>query len=339
MVNTEIRLYYILYTIYYILCSQRWRSSIQSAKTRLGADCGSDHELLIAKFRLKLKKVEKTTRPFRYDLNQIPYDYIVEVRNRFKGLDLIECLMNYGWRFMTLYRRQESRPSPWKRNAKWLSEEALQIAVKRREMKIKGEKERYTPLIAEFQRIARRAKKGFLSDQCKEIEENNRMGKTRDLFKKTRDTKGTFRAKMGSIKERNGRDTTEAEDIKKRWQEYTEELYKKHLHDPDNHSGVITHLEPDILECEVKWALGNITTNKASGGDGIPVELFQILKDDSVKVLHSICQQIWKIQQWPQDWKRSVFIPIPKKGNAKECSNYCTIALISQASKVMLKIL
>ena len=145
---------------------------------------------------------------------------------------------------------------------------------------------------AEFQRIVRRDKKYFLSDQCKEIEENNRMGKTRDLFKKIRDTKGMFHAKMGSIKDRNGRDLTEAEDIKKRWQEYTEELYKKDLHDPDNHDGVITHLEPDILECEVKWPLGTITTNKVSGGDGIPVELFQILKDDAVKVLHSICQQI-----------------------------------------------
>ena len=165
------------------------------------------------------------------------------------------------------------------------------------------------------------------------------MGKTRDLFKKIRDTKGIFHAKMGSIKDRNGMDLTEAEDIKKRWQEYTEELYKKDLHDQDNHDGVITDLEPDILECEVKWALESITTNKASGGDGIPVELFQILKDDAVKVLHSICQQIWKTQQWPQDWKRSVFIPIPKKGNAKECSNYRTIALISHASKVMLKIL
>ena len=144
---------------------------------------------------------------------------------------------------------------------------------------------------------------------------------------------------MGTIKDRNRMDLTEAEDIKKRWQEYTEELYKKGLHDPDNHSGVITHLEPDILECEVMWAIGSITKNKASGGDGIPVELFQILKDDAVKVLHSICQQIWKTQQWPQDWKRSVFIPIPKKGNAKECSNYCTIALISYTSKVMLKIL
>ena len=165
------------------------------------------------------------------------------------------------------------------------------------------------------------------------------MGKTRDLFKKIRDTKGTFHAKMGSIKDRNGMDLTEAEEIKKKWQEYPEELYKKYLHDPDNHNGVITHLEPDILECEVKWPLGSITTNKASRGDEIPVELLQILKDDAVKVLHSICQQIWKTKQWPQDWKRSVFIPIPKKGNAKECSNYHTIVLISHASKVILKIL
>ena len=168
-------------------------------------------------------------------------------------------------------------------------------------MKGKGEKERYTHLNAEFQRIARRDKKAFLSDQCKEIEENNRMGKTRNLFKNIRDTKGTFHAKMDSIKDRNGIDLTEAEDLKKRWQEYTEKLYKKDLHNPDNHNGVITHLETDILDCEVKWALGSITTNKASGGDGIPIELFQILQDDTVKVLHSICQQIWKPQQWPQD--------------------------------------
>ena len=165
------------------------------------------------------------------------------------------------------------------------------------------------------------------------------MRKTRDV-KKIRDTKGTFHGKMGSIKNGNGMDLTEAKDIKKRWQEYTEELYKKYLHDPDDHDGLfITQLEPDILECEVKWALGSITMNKASGGEEIPIELFQILKDDAVKALHSICQQIWKTQQWPQAWKRSVFILIPKKGNAKECSNYHTIALISLALKVMLKIL
>ena len=162
--------------------------------------------------------------------------------------------------------------------AKWLSGEALQIVEKRREAKSKGEKERYRHLNAEFQRIARRDKKAFFSNQCKEIEENNRMGKTRDLFKKIRDTKGTFHAKMGSIKDRNGMDLTDEADINKRWQEYTEELYKKDLHDQDNHDGVITHLEPDILECEVKWALESITMNKASGGDGTSVELFQTLK-------------------------------------------------------------
>ncbi|KAF7242726.1 putative uncharacterized transposon-derived protein F52C9.6, partial [Varanus komodoensis] len=184
------------------------------------------------------------------------------------------------------------------------------------------------------QRIARRDKKAFLNEQCKAIEENNRIGRTRDLFKKIGDMKGMFHAK-----DQNGRDLTEAEEIKKRWQDYTEELYKKELNVPDNHDGVVTDLEPDILECEVKCALGSLSNNTASGGDSIPAELFKILKDDAVKVLHSICQQTWKTQQWPQDWKRSVYIPIPKKDNAKECSNYRTIALISHASKVMLKIL
>ena len=187
------------------------------------------------------------------------------------------------------------------RKARWLSEEALQITEKRKEAKGKGQKEIYIHLNAEFQRIARRDNKAFLSDQCKEIEENNRMGKIRDLFKKIRDTKGPFHTKMGTIKGRHGMDLTEAEDIKEKWQEYTE-LDKKDIHDTENHSVVITHLEPDILECEVKCALGSITMNKASGGDGILVELFQILKDDAVKVLHSICQPNWKTQQWPQYW-------------------------------------
>ena len=190
---------------------------------------GSDHELLIAKFRLKLKKVGKTTRPFRYDLNQIPYDYTVEVKNRFKGLDLIDSVSDELWvQVHDVIQETGIKTIPKKKKrkkAKWLFEEALQIAVKRREAKSKGEKERYTHLSAEFQRIARRDKKAFLSNQCKEIEEIGRMGKTRDLFKKIRDTKGTFHAKMGSIKDTNGVDLTEAEDIK-RWQEYTE-LYKK----------------------------------------------------------------------------------------------------------------
>ena len=209
----------------YIICSQRWRSSIQSAKTRPGADCGSDHELLIAKFRLKLKKVEKITKPLRYDLNQIPYDDTGEVRNRFKGLDLIDRVSDELWmEVRDIVQETGIKTIPMEKKckkAKWLSGEALQITVKRREAKSKGEKERYKHLNAEFQRIARRDKKAFLNDQCKEIEENNRMGKTRDLVKKIRDTKGTFHTKMGSIKDRNGMDLTAAEDIKKRRQEYT----------------------------------------------------------------------------------------------------------------------
>ena len=238
-----------------------------------------------------MKKVGKTTRPFRYDLHQISYDYTVEVTNRFRGLHLIDRVPEELWMevcitvqeavIKTIPRKINAK----KKKSKWLSE-ALQKAVKRRQAKGKGEKEGYTHLNAEFQRIARRDKKAFLSDQCKEIEENNRTGKTRDLFKKIRNTKGTVHAKMGTIKDRSGITLAEAEDIKKRWQEYTEELYKKDLHDPDNHNGVITNLEPDILECKVKGALGSITTNKASGGDGILVELFQILKNDAVKVQH-----------------------------------------------------
>jgi len=196
----------------------------------------------------------------------------VEVRNRFKGLDLIDTVPEEQWmEVRDVVQEAGIKTIPKKKKykkAKWLSEEPLQVAEKRRTVKSKGEKERYTHLNAEFEKIAWRDKKAFLSDQCKEIEENNKMEKTRDLFKKIRDTKRTFHAKMSTIKDRNAMDLTGAENIKKRWQEYTEELYKKDLHDSDNYNGVITHLEPDILECKVKWALGSIIMNKASGGDG-----------------------------------------------------------------------
>ena len=206
MVNTKIRLI--------IFFAAERRSSIQSAKTRLGADCGSYHKLLIAKFRLKLKKVGKTTRPFRYDLNQIPYDYTVEVTNRFKGLRSDRVPEELWMEVHDIVQEAVIKSIPKKKKCKkatWLSEEALQIPEKRREVKGKGEKERYTHVNAEFQRIARRDKNAFLSDLCKEIEENNRIGKTRDLFKKLRDTNGTFHAKMGSMKDRNGMDLTESE--------------------------------------------------------------------------------------------------------------------------------
>ena len=209
----------------------------------------------------------------------------MEVTNRFKGLDLTDRVPEkLRTEIRDVVQEAAIKTIPKKKKckkAKW-SSEALQIAEKRREVKGKGGKKRYTHWNAEFQRITRRDKKAFFSDQCKEIEENKRIGKTRDLFKKIRNAKETFHTKMSTIKDRNGLDLTEAEDITKTWQEYIEELYKKDLHDPNNHDGVLTHLEPDILECEVKWASGSITMNKASGGDGILVELFQILKDDGV---------------------------------------------------------
>ena len=199
-----------------------------------------------------------------------------------------------------------------------MSEKALQLAEER-EAESKGERERYTPLNAEFQRIARRDKKTFFNEQCKKREENNRRVKDRDLFKKIGNIKGKFHPKMGTIKDTNSKDLIEAEVIKKRWQECKEELYKKDLNDLDNHNGVATHQESDILGCKVKRALGSIATNKASGGDEIPAELFKILRYDAIRVLHSMCQQIWKTQQWPQNWKRSVLIPAPPKNSTKEC--------------------
>ena len=213
---------------------------------------------------------------------------------------------------------------------------------KKREVKVKGEKERHIHLNAEFQRIARRSERAFLSDQCKEIEENNRMGKTRDLLKKIRDTNRIFHAKMGTIKDRNGMDLTEAEDNKNRWQEYTDALYKKDLHDPDNHSAVITHLEPDILECEVKWALGSITMNNARVGDGIPAELFQILKDDAFKVLQVNMPANLENSSMATGLEKVSFHSNPKEKQCQKCSRMfklLPIALISHTSKEMLHIL
>ena len=226
--------------------------------------------------------------------------------------------------FHTIIQEAVTKIIPKKKKCKkvkWLSEEALQLAEERKEMKRTGERERYIQAKAELQRIARKYKDTLFNEQCKEKEENKRMGKARDLFKKIGDIKETFHAMMGTIKdrsnkERNSKDIREVEEIKKRWQEYTE-LDKKDLNEPYNHHSVVTHLEPDILECEAKLVLGSMTMNKANGGDRIPAELFQILKDDAVKVLHSICQQVWKTPQWPQDWGKLIFITIPNKGNVK----------------------
>ena len=223
------------------------------------------------------------------------------------------------------------------RRSKWLSEYNLKISEKKEKLK-QGRKGKIYPVNTVFQRIGRRAKKVYLSEQCKEIEENNAM-KRQDIFKKIRVTKGTFHAKMVKIKNRNCTDLTEAVGINKQCQEYTEELCKKDLQYTDNYNGVITHLEPDILEFEVKASLGSITMEKTSGADGMSIKPFRRLKDDSRKVLHSICQQMWKTQQLPQDWESLIFSPILKKGITKECSHYHTVAPMSNGRNIMLKIL
>ena len=232
-----------------ILCSQRWRNSIPSAETRPGVDCGSDHERLIARFRLNLKKPGKTPRPFRYDLNQIPYDYTVEVIHRFKGLDRIDRVSEH-----CTGGSDHNHPKEKERKQSGCLRRLYKQLRKERGVKGKAERERYTQLNTESPRIAMRDKMAILTEQCREIEENNRMRNTKDFFKKIGDIKGTFHARMSTRKDRNGKDLIEAEEMKERWQEYTE-LYQKGLNDLDNHDDVVTHLEPDILECEVKWVL------------------------------------------------------------------------------------
>ena len=327
----------------YVLCNQRWRSSIQISKTRPGADCGSDHELLLAKIRIKLKKTGKIIGPSRYELSNIPHEYTMKVKNRFEGLDLADRMPEELWTEIRNIIKDEAIKNISKRKkqkkAKWLSAEALKVAEERRKAKDNGDEIKFYQLNAKFQKMARRDKEKYMKEQCREIEENNRKGRTRNLFKKIGEIKGKFQAKWNIIRDKHGKDLTEKEDIKKQWYEHTEELYKKDSSITDTFEGMTTELEPDILESEVKWALENTAGNKASGVDDISIELLKVLQDDAVKVMLALCQQIWKTQQWPKDWKRTIYIPIPKKGSAKDCSDYRTIALIPHASKIILKIL
>ena len=253
--------------------------------------------------------------------------------NRLKGLDLVDRVPEELWtEVCNTVQDAVTKTIPKKkkqRMAKWLSEEALQIFEKRREAKGKGERERQTELNAEFQRTARRDKKAFLSEQCKE-RGKQQNGQDQRALQENERYQGNISYKNGQTKDRKGKDLTEPEDIKKRCQEYPGELYKKGLNDLDNHDGVVTHLEPAVLECEAQWALGSTTMNKASGGDGTPAELSQTLKDNPVSVLRSVRQQLWETQQGPQDRKRAVFIPVPKQVNAEECSNYSMIAFIAR---------
>uniref|UniRef100_A0A803T5C1 ribonuclease H n=1 Tax=Anolis carolinensis TaxID=28377 RepID=A0A803T5C1_ANOCA len=269
--------------------------------------------------------------------------FLVEVKNRFQGLDLINRVPEELWTEVhNIVQEAATKYIPKKKKtkkARWLFAETLEVDQERRKAKGNSDRGRYAQLNAQFQRLARRDKELFLNKQCMEVEEDNRIRRTRDLFQKIRNIRGKFQAKMGMIKNKDDRDLTEVEEIKKRWREYTDDLYRKDNNIEDSFDGVVNELEPDILRSEVEWALRSIANNKAAGDNGIPAELFKILEGDAVKVMHAICQQIWKTQDWPSDWKKSIYIPIPKKGNDKKCSNFHTVALISHASKVMLKIL
>ncbi|KHJ39844.1 endonuclease/exonuclease/phosphatase family protein [Trichuris suis] len=326
--------------INYILCSQRWRSCVQSTKTRPGAGCRSDRELLIAKFGLKLKTIRKADRPNRYNLENIPHEYGMEVTNKIKGLRLTNRMPEKPWsEVRRIVQEAAMRITPQgnkSKKATWLSQEALHITEERREAKGRGERERFAQLNAVFQRIARRDQIGFSG---RVVEDNNRLNRTRDLYKTIRRMRESFHTKTSKIKYENGRDLTNVEEIKSGWREYFKALYKKDLNAITRHDGTVGDLEPDILESEFIRALRSISNNKAPGHDRIPVELFKILKEDATKVLQSICQQIWKTQQRPFAWTRSIYDPIPKTGDVRECSSYRTVAHISHASKVMLKIL
>ena len=327
----------------YILCNRRWKSSITSVKTRPGADCGTDHELLLANFKIKLKRYNKVSKTTKLNVQNIPHSYNVEIKNRFAELELIGREPEELWQEIHQIIHEEAKKNipatttTKKRN--WISENTLRIAKERREAKTNGNKQLFSKLNAEFKREVRKDKMRQIQNECKKIEEYNKKGRTRDLFKKIKELRGQFAARNGIILDRNGKQLSDAEEIKKRWEEYTEELYKSDFNTTQGLVDDDYESEPDILESEVRWAIKTLANGKTPGQDEIPIELIKELKEDSIKVLTTLCRQIWKTRQWPSDWKKSIFIPIPKNGNAKDCSNYRTIALISHASKIMLKII
>ncbi|CAF3391752.1 unnamed protein product [Rotaria socialis] len=327
----------------YILCNRRWKSSITSIKTRPGADCGTDHELLLACLRIKLKQHHKSTQTAKPDLQNIPYKYKIEVKNRFDALNLMDKEPEELWQEIRDIINDETKINiptiTKKKKNNWISSSTLEIAKKRREAKANGNRQVITKLNADFQRAARKDKEKQIMQECEKVEEYNKKGMTRDLFKKIKYFRGQFIPRNGTLTDQNGKHLINGDEIKNKWKQYTEELYKKEINGTGNLELDNYELEPDILESEVKFAIETLANGKAPGHDGIPIECFKAIKEDAVKILTKLCQQIWKTQKWPQDWKTSLLIPIPKNGNAKDCSNYRTIALISHASKIMLKII
>ena len=331
----------------YIMCKQRWRSSITSVKTRPGADCGSDHELLLATVKVKFRKINAKQRAGnkRLDLSQINEEYNLEVKNRFDALKLEESTPNEIWEdvltCVTDVARAKIPPRAKRQRAPWLSQAALDIASERKAAKINQDRNQVKLLNRAFQRQARLDKNKFIEQQCAEIKNGISKGRCRDCSKKIKTITGQFTPRVGVLKNKEGRDLTEVEEITKRWKNYTEELYQK---DPTllAEPRVVKddqELEPDILEAEARQAISQLANNKASGVDDTPIELFKALGDEGVKMMHTICNKIWKSGSWPTQWRQSVYIPIPKRGDARLCENNRTIALILQASKVLLKII
>lgn len=328
----------------YILVNNRWASTIQSAHTLPGADCGSDHQLLVAKIRVKLKKQKRHERAKCYDFEKIPTKYSISVQNRFQLLQWGDKEPEDEWEEIKSIIKQEAEKNvPIKRKgtkSPWLSQATLEIATKRRNLKKKGGcKADIQKLNRNFQTSARKDKEVFYESKCAELEAENKKGHTRDLFRKVKQITGKVTPKINGIKNRDGELVMEEEQVKSRWKEYTEELYKKDVRINEPFSKAEYIRETEIRESEVRRALEQINNNKAPGYDGIPIELIKAAGDESIRVMTRLCQHIWETEQWPKDWKRSIFIPIPKKGDTRECGNNRTIALISHTSKILLKII
>ena len=327
----------------YIICKTRWRSSVRRVTTLPGADCGTDHNLLIADVKIKLRRINRAKQTLSYDVENIGLEFPVEVKNRFNGLQLADREPEELWNDIRdiVKERADKRVQKFKRKkvTKWLSDESVKIADERREVRNKGDDKEYRRLNAAFQRRARHDKEQGITEKCRQIEESNKMGRTRDLYREIKEMTGSYSSRCGAMKLSTGKVVTEGKEVKEIWQQYTEELYRRDPNATDSFNENIYEDEPGVLEIAVKEALRHISNRKSAGCDGIPIELLKAGGDEAVKVMTGLCNCIWKRKEWPIDWNKSVYVLIYKKGDKKECGNYRTIALISHASKVLLRVI
>ena len=327
----------------YIICKTRWRSGVRRVTTLPGADCGTDHNLLIADVKIKLKRIKRAKQTLRYDVENIGLEFAVEVKNRFNGLQLADREPEELWNdIRDIVKETADKRVPKakrKKVTKWLSDEAVKIADERREVRNKGDDKEYRRLNAAFQRRARQDKEQSTTEKCRQIEESNKMGRTRDLYREIKDMTGSYSSRCVAMKLSTGKVVTEGKEVKEIWQQYTDELYRRDPNATDSFNENIYEDEPEVMEIEVKEALRHIYNRKSAGCDVIPIELLKAGGEEAVKVMTGLCNCIWKRKEWPTDWKKSVYVPMYKKGDKKECGNYRTIALISHASKVLLRVI